>query len=278
MMSSEVRITIIADNLAARGLSTEHGLALWIEAVGKRILFDTGQGITLEENARELGIDLSGTDMIVLSHGHYDHTGGISRVLRLSRNAVVYGHPGIVHPRYAVRNGTATAIHMPRESMAALDRLPSEKLRWIQQSVLLPKNIGLTGPIPRETGWEDTGGPFYLDPKGTRVDPIDDDLAFWIPTGKGVVLCVGCSHGGLVNTLNHVRRLSGDLPIRAVVGGFHLVNASRERLDRTVEALRRLDPEQVIPCHCTGPSAVARLVDELGERVTPGAAGMTFTF
>lgn len=278
MRSVKAKITIVVDNHAGDGLSAEHGLSLWIEAEGRRILFDTGQGIALETNTRILGVDLDKTDILTLSHGHYDHTGGIAQVLRRAQKANVYCHPGIVQPRYAIRDGTPKSIQLPRISMAAIDRLPSQHLHWVQQPMLLSERIGITGPISRETSFEDTGGPFYLDPEGRRADPIEDDLALWIRTDDGVIVCVGCSHAGLVNTLNHVQRLSHGQRIRAVIGGFHLLNASRERLDQTIAALRLFEPDMMIPCHCTGELATDVLRNALGERISPGAAGMTYQF
>jgi len=278
MTSAGVKITILVDNQAGDKLIAEHGLSLWIETEGKHILFDTGQGNALEVNAHVLGVDLGMTDILVLSHGHYDHTGGIAQVLQQAHNAGIYCHPGIVQPRYAIRDRTPKSIQMPQISMAAIDRLPSQRLHWVQQPMLLSGKISITGPIPRETDYEDTGGPFYLDPEGSRIDSIDDDLALWIQKDDGLVVCIGCSHAGLVNTLNHVRRLSSGVRIRAVIGGFHLLNASRERLNQTMAVLRFLEPDRIVPCHCTGEPAVALLRDVFGERVSPGAAGMKYQF
>jgi 7,8-dihydropterin-6-yl-methyl-4-(beta-D-ribofuranosyl)aminobenzene 5'-phosphate synthase len=278
MTSAKVQVTILVDNQAGEGLVAEHGLSLWIETEDKRILFDTGQGSAFANNARVVGIDLGKINILVLSHGHYDHTGGIPQVLQQPRNPNVYCHPAIVLPRYSIRNGIPKPIQMPLESMVAIDTLSLEQLHWIQQPMLLSDKIGITGPIPRETSFEDSGGPFYLDPQGEHTDPIADDLALWIRTDDGVIVCVGCSHAGLVNTLYHVRRLSHGLRIRAVIGGFHLLNASRERLEQTVTALRLLGPDLVVPCHCTGELAVAALRNAFGEGISPGAAGMTYQF
>lgn len=278
MSSTDIQITILVDNQAETPLIPEHGLSLWIETEGRHILFDTGQGNALETNAAVLGIDLSKTNILVLSHGHYDHTGGIDRILRQAHPAGVYCHSGAVLPRYAIRNGTATSIQMPQKSMAAMDRLPEQTLHWAQHPMRLSETIGITGPIPRETTYEDTGGPFYLDPEGDRSDPIDDDLALWIRQDHGLIVCVGCCHAGLVNTLNHVRRLNDGLMVRAVIGGFHLLNASRDRLEQTITALRLLEPEMIVPCHCTGKPAVEMLRNALGNRVSPGMAGRPYRF
>jgi 7,8-dihydropterin-6-yl-methyl-4-(beta-D-ribofuranosyl)aminobenzene 5'-phosphate synthase len=272
------RITILVDNHAGDGLSAEHGLSLWIETDGRHILFDTGHGSALESNVRVLGVDLGETDVLVLSHGHYDHTGGIPYVLRHAPRAVVYCHPGVLRTRYAIRNGTARPIHIQQDSRSALEELPAERLRWASQALSISERIGVTGAIPRETSFEDTGGPFYLDTEGKIPDPIEDDLAIWIRTEKGAIVCAGCSHAGLVNTLNHVLRLSNGPRVRAVIGGFHLLNAGRDRLDQTIDALQSFEPDVIIPCHCTGEAATDALRTALGEMVSPGAAGMTFQF
>lgn len=273
-----MRITIIVDNRAGQGLVAEHGLSLWIETEDMRILFDTGQGSAFQNNAIVLGIDLEKTDILVLSHGHYDHTGGIPQVLQQARNIDVYCHPGVAHPRYSIRNGKPKPIQMPRESMEAIGKLPSEQLHWVQQPLFLSEKIGITGPIPRETGYENPGGPFYLDPEGRREDPIDDDLALWIRTKEGVVVCVGCSHAGIVNTLNLVRRISGNPNVRAIIGGFHLLHANKQRIEQTLNALKSMSPGLLVPCHCTGNGAVQALQGTFGDQVVSCVSGMTFWF
>jgi len=315
MNAEELRITVVVDNHASAGLAVEHGLSLWIDTGSHRILFDTGQGPALAANTSALGIDLSQADTLVLSHGHYDHTGSLPLALSASDRIEIYAHAGVVQPRYSIRDGQARLISMPHEAMAALDQMDSERLHWVSAPMwLTPRDgqarlismpheamaaldqmdserlhwvsapmwltptIGLTGPIARRTSYEDTGGPFYLDPKAVRPDHITDDLALWIRTGEGLVVCVGCSHAGLINTLNQIRRLDPGKPIRAVIGGFHLVAAGEERLIRTVAALRDLAPRCVMPCHCTGDAATAYLKEALGEMVQPAIAGMTYRF
>ena len=273
-----VNITILVDNHAVNGLATEHGLCLWVETPDTRIFFDTGGGAAIENNTGELNINPGTAEFLVLSHGHSDHTGGVPFIVQQNREIRVYGHPGASRPRYSAREKIAHPIHMPREAMAAIDKLPRKNVHWVQHPVLLTDTIGITGPIPRETSFEDTGGPFFLDPEGHRPDPIEDDIALWIRTDKGVVVCVGCCHSGIVNTLNLVRRLNNGLRIRAVIGGFHLVNASQDRLDRTASALDSFNPDSIVPCHCTGGSAALFLKNALGDRVSPGMAGQTYRF
>jgi 7,8-dihydropterin-6-yl-methyl-4-(beta-D-ribofuranosyl)aminobenzene 5'-phosphate synthase len=277
MKTNSPRITILVDNQAASGLAAEHGLSVWIEWVGKRILFDTGQSGVLDSNARLLGVDLTETEVLVLSHGHYDHTGGISQALRHNQRVNVFCHPeAMQQPRYGIRNGTAKPIHMPDESRTAIENLPAQNLHWVSQPVWLSDKIGITGAIPRETIYEDTGGPFYLDPEGKSPDPIEDDLALWICTDDGLIVCVGCCHAGLVNTLHYLCRLTRQDKIYVVIGGFHLLNASDQRLKLTLGALQSFSPSMVIPCHCTGEKATNMLKAVFGGRVMPGYAGATF--
>ncbi len=278
MPQDQVQITILVDNQAGPGLAVEHGFSLWIETRHRRILFDTGQGQALWPNTRALGVDPAAADTLVLSHGHYDHTGGIARVLEINPACRVYGHPGIVAPRWAVRDGETRAIGIPAPSLAAVEGLAPARRTWVSAPLPLGPRMGLTGPIARCTDFEDPGGPFFLDPAGRHPDPISDDLALWIDTRHGVVVCVGCCHAGLVNTLAQVRRINGQKPIHALIGGFHLVAAGRLRLDRTIATLRGLQPALVVPCHCTGEPAMAALQAAMPEQVRFGAAGTVYRF
>ncbi len=278
MAVENVRVTILVDNQAAQGLAAEHGLSLWIEAGSLRILFDTGQGSALPVNAEKLEIGLDQADVLVLSHGHYDHTGGLSYVLNVNRRISVYCHPKAVKLRCSLSGGSARFIQMPDEAIVALNKAPLDNMHWVERPIMISPDIGITGPIPRNTNFEDTGGPFFLDPEGRLADSIIDDQALWINTLKGIVVCVGCCHAGLINTLNYARRLSGVSAIRAVIGGFHLVNADENRMTQTIHALRSMHPEKLIPCHCTGEKAARELEKAFEGRVLSEEAGRAFHF
>lgn len=273
-----MKITTLVDNHAGNGLRAEHGLSLWIECDGRHVLFDTGQSDALLTNARLLDIDLAQADYIVLSHGHYDHTGGIAPVLEIASHAEVYLHPAAPGIRYSIQSGKAKPIHMPREAVAALDALPPGRYHRVLGPRMVTARIGVSGPIPRETRFESTGGPFYLDPEGALEDPIEDDLALWAESDEGLVVCVGYSHAGIVNTLSYIQRLAGTTKVRAVIGGFHLLGAAQERMEHTVAALRSLRPHLLITCHCTGEEATAALRKSLGSRVLAGSAGHSYQF
>lgn len=266
-------LTVLVDNQAGLGCVSEHGFALWVDAGDKRVLLDTGQGSALAGNARALGVDLGRTDILALSHGHYDHTGAVPLVLSAAPKAGLYCHPGVTEPRYSIRDGEARDIRMPQASMRALNALPPDRLLWSGEPTILGDGLGISGSIPRRTGYEDAGGPFFFDPHGHRPDPISDDQSLWIATDKGLVVCTGCCHAGLVNTLAHLREVTGEERIRAVLGGLHLGAASAGRLERTARALREMRVGLVVACHCTGQAATAWLADHLDCEVRTGYSG-----
>jgi 7,8-dihydropterin-6-yl-methyl-4-(beta-D-ribofuranosyl)aminobenzene 5'-phosphate synthase len=271
---SKAVLTELVDNQAGFGCVSEHGFALWIDTGEKRILLDTGQGIALAGNARALGIDLDRTDTLVLSHGHYDHTGAVPLVLDAAGQVRVYCNRGVAEPRYSIRDGQVRDVRMPLPSLRALGALSPDRLCWTGGPEFLGDGLGVSGVVPRRTDFEDTGGPFYFDTLGHRVDPIEDDQTIWIATDKGLVVCTGCCHAGLINTLTHLREITGEERIRAVIGGLHLGAASEERLEKTTQALRAIKPGLIVACHCTGEAATAWLADHLDCEVRAGYAGL----
>lgn len=275
-----LRITILVENTAkGRGVRGEHGLAFWIEAGNRRILFDTGQTPdVLLHNADCLGIKLFSVDTVVLSHGHYDHTGGLAKLLGTETLTRLFLNPAALQRRYSRhRDGSTLDVGIPHDhNEQSLQR--SATIAWTEQPTEILPGMHVTGEVPRDNDYEDTGGDFFLDESCAHPDPIIDDQAVYLDTTDGTVVLLGCAHAGVINTLEHIQDQTGGRPIHAVIGGMHLVHASPRRLDRTVEALRRFDLKLLAPGHCTGPQASARLWSEFSSIWQPCPVGTQFEF
>jgi len=277
MHTNKLSITVLSDNHAAYGLETEHGFALWIETADKKILFDTGQGAAMPHNAVALGLDMAGANLVALSHGHFDHTGNLSGVLHQASHAKLYLHPEALLDRYSI-HAEPKSIGMPTASRDAVEALPHHQRHWIMGPTEMTEGVWLTGPVPRKTVFEDTGGPFFKDEQGQQTDDISDDLSLWIQTPAGLVVCLGCCHAGVINTLDFITGKADDKRIVALIGGMHLLHAKQTRLEHTADELKRYAIAHVFPCHCTGNNACDYLTERLGSMVHPGYAGMKVGF
>ncbi|MEN6307929.1 MAG: MBL fold metallo-hydrolase [Anaerohalosphaeraceae bacterium] len=265
-MKTDVQITVLVDNVARRpDVLAEHGLSLWIEYDGKRILWDTGQGGVLSANAQSLGVDLALADVVALSHGHYDHTGGLPLVLSVAPKADIWLHPSATLSRFS-RKETVHPVGMPA---SAIESLHGKPIRWITSWTSLDEGVFLSGAIPRNNPYEDTGGAFFLDADCRIPDTLPDDQALIIECSRGLVVVLGCAHSGVVNTLDYVHQKTGGKPVYAVIGGMHLSKASQVRLDYTVQALKKYDVQLILPLHCTGQQAVCYLRTALPGKAIP---------
>jgi 7,8-dihydropterin-6-yl-methyl-4-(beta-D-ribofuranosyl)aminobenzene 5'-phosphate synthase len=267
------RITVLCENTATgKDLLAEHGLSFWIEHQGHTLLFDTGQGHVLKNNAQCLNISLDMAEALVLSHGHFDHTGTVSLILENEKSPKIYTHPAALAPRYTqLPDGSVREIGLPKNAERAIRQ--KKNLVWTEAPIEIFPGLFATGTIPRQTDFERSSGPFFVDRACRQPDEFPDDQALYFGIPQGTVVVLGCAHSGVINTLHYIQNLTDHRPIHLLIGGMHLVAASSERMDRTVEELRRLDVHRLMPAHCTGFPAMARLWQEFPERYTPCPVG-----
>lgn len=276
-----VRVQVLVENTArGQGVQSEHGLAYWIEADERRIVLDTGQGLAnvLTNNAEIFAVDLAQADTIVLSHGHYDHTGALKTVLGLADRPSLYAHPVALEPKYAPgRNGAVRSIGMSEENVDAV-RAQTNEIVWTRECTEVAPGLFVTGEVPRVTDFEETGGRFFLDPDLTVPDTLPDDQSLFFASSEGTVVLLGCAHSGIVNTLLHISEITDGTPIHAVIGGTHLGAASPYRMSRTVEALREWNIQLLAPCHCTGLASTVALWQAFPGACQPCECGTVFRF
>ncbi|MCF7948754.1 MAG: MBL fold metallo-hydrolase, partial [Spirochaetia bacterium] len=233
-----LRITTLIENSAGEdsSLEHEHGISFFIEKDGHRVLFDTGQSGAFVKNAARLGRDLSALELVALSHGHYDHTGGFLRLLNTARSFELCLKECIFHKKYVHEEGNYTFKGNPfdeqflQEQGIAYDPVKEDCTE------LLPGLYVLTN-FPRLYPDEVPSARFVLEmEEGYRPDRFDDEILLAIDTPRGLVVLLGCSHPGVRNMLDHVK---GQLqrPLYAVLGGTHLKEADQPRRAATVEYL-----------------------------------------
>lgn len=278
-MSERVTITTLVENTVnIAGLRAEHGLSLLIRAGGRKLLFDTGQTDLLVQNAQKMALGLDDVDAIVLSHGHYVHTGGIEAICRVAPRARLFAHPAAIGPKFAANaDGTSRFIGVAPSSVELL-RSPKGRMTWTTKPTEVLPGFFVTGEIPRTNLFEDTGGRFFLDASCTRPDALLDDQALYFDTESGLVVILGCAHAGVVNTMAFIRDLTLNRPFYAVIGGMHLMNARPERMKATIEALGRWAPKQITAGHCTGSLAFAQLWAAFPDRCSNCPVGSSLVF
>ncbi len=272
-----MKITILCENtIGFRVGLGEHGFSAFIEADEANYLFDTGGGHSLVKNSLELNKDLKTIKKIFLSHGHYDHTGGLPDVLKLRGKVDVHVHPEVFLDR----------IHVTKKDKKETRKfvgLPYKRkyLELLGANFILntgftevEKGVFLTGEVPRKTSFEKPD-PVLLSEIDGRIsqDVFSDDQSLILDTKKGLILVLGCAHSGMINIINYVFDKTGKENFYAILGGTHLDFLTEEQREESIKALKKIKVEKIGVCHCTGMRAAFRLQQEFGDRFFYGHVG-----
>jgi len=279
--------SVMLDGETRPGLVAEHGFsALVTVRRGDRthtLLFDTGiSPYGMADNMERLGIDAADIEVVVLSHGHFDHAGGLEGLAGLRRRA---GLPIVVHPLVWSRRRLAIpempAVELPTVSRRSLEDEGFEVIERRQRSLLLDESVLITGEVDRTTEFE-TGMPFHERLEGDSWEPdpliLDDQALVVHVRDQGLLVLTGCGHAGAVNIARQAMRLTGVERLHAMLGGFHLGGPAFERIiEPTVAALTTMEPSVIVPAHCTGWKAQHRFAAALPDAFVPNAVGTSYT-
>ena len=267
-----MKIRILNENLTyKRGILCEHGLSILIEHGQSRWLFDTGQTDVFMKNALQMGVSLEDLDGIVLSHGHYDHCGGLGSFLERSAQKVpVYVREEAFEEKYADKGKAEKEyIGIPWEKDSCPNLVPVK-----EKKTRLAEGVWLLGSIPYTEGLEGYSPGMFLLRKGEfENDPMADEQMLVFETDKGLAVFAGCSHPGILNCLHEVKESFPGQKIYSLLAGMHLMHAKEDRIDWTIQKLEDYDIEILMPVHCTGIRAISRIREHFPQRYRKAQCG-----
>ena len=267
--------TVLVENtVQKRGILAEHGLSVLVETADRRILFDAGQTDVFLKNALLLKLSLDDLDGVVLSHGHYDHGGGLEYLSALKMDAdlsvpTIYVGAGAFSEKFSKeKDGSFRNIGISKGLTETLQVEETEGMKEIFPDVFLVSRI------PKGADFEGVSPVFYRTQEEQLIpDDMQDEQVLVIRDGGKIHVIAGCCHMGFVSCLRYVREKFPEEAFGTVLAGMHLRSASCERLNATIEAVRELNIERLIPVHCTGMMAIAQMKLALGERCRTVSAG-----
>lgn len=273
-----LQLAIVCENTVGRPISAcgEHGFACLVQTCDGNWLFDTGSGATLLANLAALGHDAQKINGVILSHGHYDHSGGLLPLLKAVGPRPVYAHSQVFRERFWRGQYEQRNISIPC-SRAALESAGAS-FNLLDAMTELAPGLYFSGAVPRIAVLE-TGDKHLVrrsvDGKHWELDEFPDDCALAIKSSRGLVVLLGCAHAGLVNTVEHFRNNLGNPRIHAIVGGTHLGPAGDEQFFATLDYLSHLDFDRLGVSHCTGQARSAQLYARFPNKVFFANVGTT---
>ena len=273
-----MKFRFLMENKTERtGVVAEHGLSVYIEAQGKKILFDSGASRLFAANAAAMDIDLSKVDFAVVSHGHYDHTGGFPLFHEINPAAPIYIHKNALRVSYGMEKGEIEkepcSILWTDEELKAL----SSQLVFTDGPCEITENIKITGTVPVGDDFAPTENFYCYDGTELIADDMSHEQCLVIREPEGLYIFSGCSHRGVINGLNACKSLFPGERVAVLVAGMHLYSASEEDRKRVIDEIVSENMDEVMPVHCTGIQAICDLKSRLGDKCTVATAGYEYS-
>ncbi|MBO5302993.1 MAG: MBL fold metallo-hydrolase [Lachnospiraceae bacterium] len=259
-----MKLTVLNENTVYRKeYKGEHGLSLLVECSGRHILFDAGQTDNYLHNAKVLKADLSAIDAIVLSHGHYDHTGGIP-FFHNKKAVPIYMQKAALRRKVSYQKDTDSYYF---NGIPWLENLPKE-LHLLEDACteILP-GMHLISHISYRTDFEKPNPKFFLATEDGYVqDDMSDEQILVVEDADKIHIFAGCSHPGIINCIYEAKHYFPDKKIGCIAAGMHLIDAGEMRRKKTMEALEKEEFDMLIPMHCTGMHDIIKLKEKFGEK------------
>ena len=281
-MTTKNIITILCDNSISKpGFIGEHGFSVLIEREDKKYLFDTGPGMSLPLNLKTLGKDLKGVEKIFISHGHYDHTGGLRWALKQIGKVEVVAHQAIFARHMSIhlegKKETKKHIGCPytKEELESLGAVFS----FSDHTKEVAPGVWFITGIDRKPQQLPLDAHLLLQREDEFIiDPIEDDASLLLETDGPPLLLLGCSHAGVLNILDHIREEMGINKLSAILGGTHLMFFGLKEIPGVIEKFEEFSIDFIGVSHCTGIQASIELAKHFGDRFMVASAGTVFTF
>ena len=276
-------ITVLCENSVLNPLPFigEHGFSVLIEN-GETTLFDTGQGLGLLHNMSVLGKKSENIQRIIISHGHYDHTGGLLPLLKSRNiNTPVYIHPEAFREKRAMLPipGSDQSVPIGMKATRQEYELAGASFHEIRGYNRVSQNIFSLSDVRRPEGWKTWDTRLvarHCDE--LKSDPFNDDMSLMIETDSGPVVILGCAHAGIVEILEQLSEESGHREFHAIIGGTHLESAPADYVQKAMETIRRFKVKTVAVSHCTGFRIACQFAREVPDSFANASVGKVFNF
>ncbi|ACS80059.1 MBL fold metallo-hydrolase [Maridesulfovibrio salexigens] len=266
------KISVLCDNESLNSsLGKEWGLSMALELPGNDLwLWDCSASDLFLKNADVMNIDVSKAKGLALSHGHWDHTGGMDALMEADFMGPVYAHPDFANKRYSKEDdGSAKDASFQCEYPGTI---------IVRDDVKLEDGLFMITEIPRREGLFEATKDLFIDQQMTEVDHVRDDAFMLLMSKSGPVVVLGCCHSGLANSLYHMRDLTGIDSVHAIIGGLHLYSADKAEYEKTAKVIEEFNPKMISPGHCTGKDGFEFLKKRLSCEVVPMGSGSVYEF